>query len=129
MPPCAILTPMSTSLTLVSGHAPARHTDTHVNATDTDVTGYKNTQNDNYSQRAKVYCYLKEARNNGEECALGLSELKTLAGKWFENKDKGNEEPEADNGASKGKRRKRAAWSDVASEMAKHAAEGPAVEI
>ena len=64
---------------------------------------------------------------SSRESALGLSELKTLAGKWFGDKDKGNEEPEADNGASKGKRRKRAAWSDVASEMAKHAAEGPAV--
>ena len=86
--------------------------------------GFKHAQNDNYNQRARVYCYLKERLGGAtltDERAVG--ELKKAAGIWIADDDD-DDDDDAEH-ARPGKKPKRVAWADRAVALAKAAATSP----
>lgn len=82
--------------------------------------GFKHAQNDNYNQRARVYCYLKESLGGASLAdERGLGELKKAAGLWSEEP---SESAADDNPERGGKKPKKIPWADRATALAKEAA-------
>ena len=87
--------------------------------------GYGSTANDNFNQRAKVYCYLKATYPGGDftaEGRQGLGVLKRLSNQWAS--ANGEEEEAVTDGVQAQKKAKRVPWGDKAAALAKRAAEG-----
>jgi hypothetical protein len=77
---------------------------------------------DNFNQRAKVYCYLKESCGGQvSSMDMGLGELKKMGEAWA-----GQDDGAAEEGVERsGKRKKGVSWSDRACALAKAAASAP----